>query len=265
VNLFFARIAFWLATLSVVLDYFSRFNRTFDNYYALPFSGRIVDAMYPKALSVRAEVSAPGAMAEYLDRVVRKGETFMYFGDGDPLEGTDAGEGSRRMIVLGTGQPRLVVEDPRPWLLEKTRAFLDKVSVPDEYRPSWTEKRIRHCDIGLLPLKKVSCKEGENTLTSNFVFESAWFTRYCFIVTGRDLAREWLRELEKFLRRRQNVLASARHTVNIVWDFDDAIPEERLKELVFLCGETNYKLMLISPGDAAARFAETYPEIPARV
>lgn len=99
----------------------------------------------------------------------------------------------------------------------------------------------------LWPLGKLRCSVDGEPFVGAYVFESAWFGRYCFIVEGADLSLQWLAGLERFLIRRQAVRAMARRTVNVVWDLDERIPEERLEELVFLCRETNHRLIVLSP------------------
>jgi hypothetical protein len=84
-NLFAARFCFWLAWLLVAWDYLARFNRTLDHLYPLPVAGRHLDLFWPKNHTVWWPRPASTALATYLANVVRKGETFLYFGPADPL------------------------------------------------------------------------------------------------------------------------------------------------------------------------------------
>lgn len=253
-NLMLAKIAFWLAFASVVVDYGSRFNRTFDNYYPLPVACRVLDALFPKTLGVLVKEAKPEALSAYLEALVRKGETFLYFGETDPWGGREH------------GPARLVIEDPFPWLQCKIRELVEACGVPRESWPGWLTVAIHRMDLHLFPFRRVVCGETNEDLTSNFVFESAWFGRYCFSVVGTERAREWLADLETFLLRRQTVFASPRRTVNVVIDMGTPIPEERMEELVFLCGETNHKLLLVSRGGLTGgpqtRFEETWDNWP---
>jgi len=101
VNLFFARLTPWLALALVCLDYLSRFNKTFGYYFPLPIAGRIVDALFPKTHSVHLHTASvdprptppptgsepsggdQGVLRQYLEDVLRKGESFIYFGPTD--------------------------------------------------------------------------------------------------------------------------------------------------------------------------------------
>ena len=208
-NLFFARFDLWLAIFLLVVDYFSRFNMTFGAYFPLPIACRLTDSMCPpKKLASFVRTARPGGVRDLLESLVRKGETFIYFGE-------------RSM-----------------WH-------------PD--RHGRTElPRVRLIDLGLIPLRRVDCGRGPFEYGSTFVFESAWFGRYCFEVRG-DLAGQWLAALVVFLETRLAVLASARRTVNIVWETRGRMDRETLGKLLFLCRETNHRLILLAEEGGPAR------------
>ena len=110
-------------------------------------------------------------------------------------------------------------------------------------------------------LEKVTCTSGNGDFDDEFLFESAWFGRYCFVLTGSGpLAIGRLGGLADFLELRQQTRASAAHTVNVLWDLDAPIPENTLDRLLPLCRETNFRLILATaapPGkEATARFEE---------
>jgi len=253
-NMMLAKIAFWLAFASVAVDYGSRFNRTFGNYYPLPVACRVIDALFPKRLSALVQEAKPEAVVAFLEHVVRKGETFLYFGNTDPWGGREH------------GPARLVIEDPFPWLQRKTRELVEHTGVPRDSWPGWLTAAIRKRDLHLFPFRRVVCGETHEDLTSNFVFESAWFGRYCFSVVGAERARNWLADLQAFLMRRQTVFASTRRTVNVVIDLETPLPEGRMEELVFLCKETNHKLLFVARdgtmGEPETIFEETWASWP---
>jgi len=213
-NLLFARWTLYLAVLLVVLDYFRRFNKTFESYLPLPVGGRLVDSLFSKSHTVCAHRSGSRKWKRFLRRTIRKGETFIYFGSKDPF----AGKRLRRL----------------PWF----------VPVP------WS-------------LEKVVCADGRETFDDEFLFESAWFGRYCFVLLGdgpRAVRR--IDNLAAFLQLRRETRASAAHTVNVLWDLDTSIPPATLDRLLSLCRETNFKLILATPTrpgeELAARFEDVY-------
>ena len=165
--------------------------------------GRLVDSLFPKSHTVCARGDAR-RWKQFLQRAVRKGETFIYFCRKDPS--------------LPSALSRLPSFVPVSWRLEK-----------------------------------VTCTAGE--FDDEFIFESAWFGRYCFVHIGDGpLALGRLDGLADFLELRHQTRASAAHTVNVLWDLDSQIPEDTLDRLLPLCRETNFRLIRVtSPGDEPSR------------
>jgi len=93
------------------------------------------------------------------------------------------------------------------------------------------------------------------------VLESAWFGRYCFCVRDRALAEDLLGGLETFLDSRWIPRAAARRTVNLVWDRPSPPNDEVLARLVFLCRESNMKLVLAADGEATEGRADLFDEV----
>ena len=120
-------------------------------------------------------------------------------------------------------------------------------SLPAAQRPSLPAALKRLPRFVPVPwrLEKVTCTNGSGDFDDEFLFESAWFGRYCFVLTGDGppaLAR--LNGLADFLELRRQTRASAAHTVNVLWDLDSPIPEDTLDRLLPLCRETNFRLIL---------------------
>jgi uncharacterized membrane protein len=209
-NYLFARVTFWILLTMVVIDYLSRFNRTFDYLYPLPVANRHIDSIWPK----KHAVHAPGRRGEdlrgYLEDVVRKGETFIYFGSRDF------------------------------W----TTNFLPRLRIR-----KWTQ----------WPLRKVACQPGDN-YDSEFIFESAWFNRYCFVVANdNQRACRLADDVAGFLSMRFVTRARAQRTVHVVWDIDPAIAASTLEKLAGLAPETNFKLLVTNPSVTADVFEEVVP------
>ena len=102
---------------------------------------------------------------------------------------------------------------------------------------------------GLWPLRKVVKRPDDLTCTGGFVFESAWYGRYGFVLPAESLdepLRAMLGGMLEMLRMRHHTRASARRTVNVVWDLPEAMPSETVEELVFLCREANFKFVAIA-------------------
>ena len=212
-NLFFARSTLYLAVLLVVFDYFRRFNRTFESLFPLPIGGWLVDSLFPKTHAVCVGGARKGFWKTHLERVVRKGETFVYFGPSDP------------------------------W----TRARLGRL--PLFPKAIWSLERIT--------------QRADNTLFSDeYLYESAWFGRYCFVIVddGRR-ATKMLAALVDFLQLRHATRASARHTVNVVWDLGVAGVSETLRQIAPLCQEANVKLLVAADPRNTEALASCFDEV----
>ncbi len=84
-NLFAAK---WILVAVIILffwNYLAVFNSTFYSAWPLPLSGPWLDLLYPKNYSVLVDQQNRQAIAAFLRRLVRKGETFVYFGSEDPF------------------------------------------------------------------------------------------------------------------------------------------------------------------------------------
>ncbi|HUT31885.1 MAG TPA: hypothetical protein VNE39_00265 [Planctomycetota bacterium] len=209
-NLFFARLTPWLALCLVCLDYLSRFNRTFGYLPPIPIAGRALDAFFPKTHAAHVQGAGPAVVKRYLEDLARKGESFLYLGQADPL---GAGEVHR-----------------------------------------WSLGRLRR-----QPLQRIALS-GASFPASQFVLDSAWFGRYCFVATGLDVAGRLLADTVEYLTARLVPHAAARRTVNVVWDFADPPPAETLRALAALCRETNFKLIVFSSHPPAEETAPLFDE-----
>jgi hypothetical protein len=67
--------------------------------------------------------------------------------------------------------------------------------------------------------------------------------------------------LRRFLSGRQATRARAAATVNIAWDHGSPPGRELFDELVFLCRETNFRLLVSSRGECPADLAPLFDEI----
>lgn len=120
--------------------------------------------------------------------------------------------------------------------------FTEEDSLPQDTLP-----RISVRGIPLLSLKKITCSSENMPFDNDYIFESAWFNRYCFVIEGSDIAQKTLDDLIEFLSTRRTVFARARKTVNIVWALETTLEKDEIEELSFLCKETNYRLINVQP------------------
>ncbi|MEI8063254.1 MAG: hypothetical protein WCH84_04225 [Verrucomicrobiota bacterium] len=80
-NLLITRGTLLLALLALVADYLARFNRTTGHSYPLPIAGPWLDRLVPKLHTL---LTGDLDLKGYLETVVRRGETFLFFTATDP-------------------------------------------------------------------------------------------------------------------------------------------------------------------------------------
>jgi hypothetical protein len=113
------RFAIWLTLVTALLmagvEYLRRFNLTFGSILPLPIAGRAIDAIWSKTHAVLLrQAGATGRPAEavrdYLDCVVRKGESFILVSSSDPWPGQD--KLPRLGLLPGLWPLRKIVQRP---------------------------------------------------------------------------------------------------------------------------------------------------------
>lgn len=89
VNLMIVRLILLLAAGLVLWDYLAWFNATADSRWAFPIAGKWLDGLFRKSHAVLVHSRTESRMTpdKYLERMVRKGENVIYFGDHDPWAG----------------------------------------------------------------------------------------------------------------------------------------------------------------------------------
>jgi len=110
----------------------------------------------------------------------------------------------------------------------------------------------------VLPKLRFS-RRGEGPRDREFFMESAWFGRLCASFTDEHEASEMLYELRSFLKARRFVLARARRTVNVVWDFPELPERVDQEQLQSLCRQANFRFIRVCeqvPQDVDARYED---------
>ena len=215
INRFAVRCTLVVALLLAGIEYLRRFNFTFGSILPLPVACRAIDSLWPKTHAVHLRTSAAETVREYLETVVHKGESFLYFAPADPWPGE--------------------------------RSSL----------PRWPVRFLGG-------LRKIAFTPGDPRYAGEFVFESAWYGRYAFVVLADRLdapAGDLLACVIEKLRMRRHTRATAGRSVHLVWHVPDELPRETLDELAWLCRETNCKLVVVSDAAPAPDAREPFDEL----
>lgn len=106
--------------------------------------------------------------------------------------------------------------------------------------------RVAVRKLRIFPLDLVTC--GPRTPTEScpddLILESAWFNRSCFAVHDPGRASALLDAMSSFIEWRHMTRASARRTVNIVWNFDET--PGALRRMIPVARDMNFKFVLCS-------------------
>jgi hypothetical protein len=190
--------ASWLVLVLVLLalagDYLRAFNQDIALTAPLPLAGRVLDAIFPKGDPLQTLSAGPDALRGALERLARRGESFIYFGPACPLKQPQL--------------PRLVFGRWRAWALPVESIGAERLPVAD------------------------------------LLFQAAWEGRRALVVDDVAQPAVWLDALMIFLRTHCRARARAPRTVNVIWDGEPEVLEQRRAELAVLCQEANFRLIV---------------------
>lgn len=386
-NLRISALVVVLALLMLLYDYFSRFNTTFECVLPLPFSCRILDQLFPKKMSLLLRSGDSRLIRLYMETVLRKGESFLYFGPRSM-----AGEANlarlyipyRRILRdflvviypaglaaavrrIGSAPWRRIAQNARRSILQmpgglavrsrllwvgarigslwnrtrkgmlaaalkaraqvallrsRVRRLAETIGSSNAWQAcvsalsatttrakervrsgaalavAWAKRRaarvrdsrglrafaetaraaasrtrrsvqgllasivVRDGAINMFPTKLLSLTTERKPFSREFVFESAWFNRYCFVIEPPAMVASMVASLLEFLAERYRPHAAARRTVHIMLDMDDKLLSgEDMKKLLFLAREANYKLVLFAPEPGVSHLRSLVEEV----
>ena len=237
------RFAVWLTLVTALLlaavEYLRRFNDTFGSILPLPIANRTIDAIWAKTHSVL---------------LLNRGDAEALGTDGTS---TPSSASSAFSALKSSSQP---VAEYLETAVRKGESFI--VFTRKDPWPERTHLPRLPGTGRLRALGKIAARAGEPACEPELVLESAWYGRYAFVLLADGYAgpaAEALGEIMNMLQMRLRTRARARRSVHLVWDVPEAPPAEVVKELAFLCRETNLKLVAVAD-DPGAWPAEAFEE-----
>jgi hypothetical protein len=84
----------------------------------------------------------------------------------------------------------------------------------------------------------------EDRITDEFVFESAWFGRSCFVVDSIDRINQLFAHIYMQLDQRCVARARSKYNVHIVWGIDQALHEDDIAAFGMLARKTGFSLFI---------------------
>lgn len=239
-NRFVVYLTLVTALLLASVEYLRRFNNTFGSILPLPIANRAIDAIWAKTHSV--------LLKKQID-------------DKDTEAQRDLTTTDTASACSGLNSASTTVADYLETAARKGESFI--LLTREDPWPSRVSLGRLPIAGGLWPLRKITGRAGEPACEPPLVFESAWYGRYAFVLLAERYegpAAETLAGIMGLLHMRHRTRAKARRSVHVVWDLPDPPPAEVVRELAFLCRETNLKLVAIAD-DESAWPAEAFEEI----
>lgn len=113
--------------------------------------------------------------------------------------------------------------------------------------------QFRNGIIEFHPVQIIPAISGPQSPSHNFIFECAWYNRYCFTVAGPERSTALVAAFRQFLGERLPPRASASTTIHLLWNCRTPLNPDLLQPLAVFSKEVNIKLMVFA---AAAHIAE---------
>jgi len=105
--------------------------------------------------------------------------------------------------------------------------------------------RLPRLPVGLWPIEVLRVNSDEQ-LSDEFVFETLWFGRDCFVIDSAERAERMARFLVEQLSERVRTRAHTRQTVHVIWDMPGPLPQELQQRFVKLGRATGCLLHVCS-------------------
>lgn len=153
-------------------------------------------------------------------------------------------------IASRPAKPRRSMPDELKWLARRGDAFLYLAAdadaanaVPETMSRCPVAKRKHTVDI-------IRLSDADTHTDDDFVFESLWYNRACFVVDSKERSDALLRHIARRLSERLHTRARARQTVHIVRGQGVPVAEDVRRELPDSLAETGWTLLDDQRGEA---------------
>lgn len=108
-------------------------------------------------------------------------------------------------------------------------------------------------------IDKLICDESVSNTFRGFALEAVWHGQACVVCPSEASSLTMLEFAASVLGDKNLNIEPALRTVNVVWDFEAAPPDELLQQLARACPASNFRLFVVSAAPAQPKlFTETY-------
>lgn len=138
--------------------------------------------------------------------------------------------------------PRRSMAEELAWMTKRGETFLYLTDDPD--KAGQLPDELPKLGDNHWPTELIKVSDGERKLNNDFVFESLWYGRASFLVDSASSAKAILDDFKNRLEKRKTARAKTRHSVHIVWDLSEPIPESTMQIFSDLAEPTGFSLFL---------------------
>jgi len=140
-------------------------------------------------------------------------------------------------------------QSPRRTLLEELRVIGRRgesfvLVTDDERTAAQATTNVCRLPLDLWPVEVLDVAEFNGKMDDDFVFETLWYGRNCFVVNSAERGEQMLKRFLELLVDRRNTRAHVRRRVRIVWDVANPLSEETLRYFAILGRATGFSLMI---------------------
>jgi hypothetical protein len=155
---------------------------------------------------------------------------------------------------------RRLTHSVRPTIARNTSSAVEYlVAKGNLYRPLIGQ--LRSGIIRFHPIRVIDINSDPRIVSPDFVYECAWFTRYCFTVQGPDRAAALLAGFPGFIAARLPPRACARKTIHLLWDSSTPISPDLLRHLTAVSKDVNIKLVVFAVDSQVAEIGKMMEEV----
>lgn len=134
---------------------------------------------------------------------------------------------------------RRPLDEELRWLVKRGDSFVLFSDRPGAVElPEHLPRFVR----GGLPVEVLEVSDSDELVNDDFVFETAWYGRGCFMVGSRERSVSMLERFVELLKQRRVTRARLGQTVHLVWTSKSPIPEPLHAELLRLGGAAGFSI-----------------------
>lgn len=149
----------------------------------------------------------------------------------------------RKTVIARPARPRRSVWDELRFIARRGESFVCCTDDAELARRLLAGVGLSRLPMGLRPVRVVGVGE-DAKFDDDFIFESLWFGRTCFVIESAQRAEAMMDRFLQLLAERRGSRAHTRVAVHVVWDLPEPIEDNTLHRFATLGKATGCTLMI---------------------